>query len=71
MMNEREVYQEVGMRVRRARLERKMTQDELSEKIQISRASMSNMEVGRHRIQLHVLYQLANVLDHDIRELLV
>ncbi|TVY07047.1 helix-turn-helix domain-containing protein [Paenibacillus cremeus] len=70
-MNEEEIYKTVGFRIRQARIAKNMTQDELCEILRLSRASISNIEVGRHRIQLHVLYQLAETFGMNIRELLV
>lgn len=66
-----EIYKKVGERVRTARLSRNLTQDDVCELVPLSRASLSNIEVGRHRIQLHVLFQLAEALEVPIVDLIV
>lgn len=38
--------------------------------MKLSRASIVNIESGRHRIQIHVLYEIARVLTMDPRQLL-
>lgn len=52
----------VGIRVKERREELSLTQLELSEKLKMSRASISNMEKGRHQIPLTTLFDLSKVL---------
>lgn len=62
-------YQEFGSRVRRARSER-LTQQALAVKVGLSRAAIANVEVGRQRVPLHMLYRFAEALDVAPAELL-
>ncbi len=66
-----ELYQEIGRAIQRARRQRnpKMSQQKLADAVGISRASIANIERGHHRVQLHMLYDLAIALDlepHDL-----
>jgi len=71
MANKRDtnLYEEIGQAIFRIR-KKKMSQQALADAVGISRASIVNVEQGRHRIQLHVLYEIAVALDVDPRDLL-
>jgi transcriptional regulator with XRE-family HTH domain len=65
------VYRNVGQAISRLRQKHKpkMSQEKLATAVGVSRASIANIEQGRHRIQLHVLYDIAAALElepHDI-----
>jgi Predicted transcriptional regulators len=65
------IYKQTGGAIARLRRTRKpkLTQQQLAIAAGISRASIANIEQGRHRIQLHVLYDLAEALEikpHDL-----
>jgi DNA-binding XRE family transcriptional regulator len=66
------LYRRIGERIREVRQERlpKVSQRGLAGKIGLSRASMANIEKGRHRVQIHVLYDIARVLGWDPADLL-
>lgn len=64
------LYKIIGEKIKSKREELKITQLELSESLNISRASVSNIEVGRHQIPLVVLYSISQVLKIDIQELI-
>lgn len=66
------LYREIGRVIYQLRGNQrnpKMSQKALAEAVGISRASIANIERGHHRVQLHVLYDIATVLDvepHDL-----
>ena len=65
------IYREIGRAVNHLRNRRnpKMSQKILAEAVGVSRASIANIERGHHRVQLHVLYDIATALDvepHDL-----
>jgi transcriptional regulator with XRE-family HTH domain len=65
------IYREIGRAVNQLRNRRnpKMSQKMLAETVGVSRASIANIERGHHRVQLHVLYDIATALDvepHDL-----
>lgn len=64
------LYEIVGERIRFEREKLNISQSRLSEDIGISRASVSNIEVGRHQIPLSNLYAISNVFKIDIKELI-
>lgn len=45
-------------------------QEDLADQVHLSRASIVNIEKGRHRAQLHVLYDLASALKCQVSDLL-
>jgi transcriptional regulator with XRE-family HTH domain len=56
------VYQDIGKLIRMAREEENLTQHELGELVGLKRSSITNIEQGRHRIQVHTLMALAEAL---------
>lgn len=59
-----EVYRQIGQRIAQLRRSRdpRLNQQDLADAAHISRASVVNIERGRHRIQIHVLYDIARAL---------
>lgn len=64
------LYRHIGEAVRRRRRELELTQEGLAERLDISRASLANIETGRQRILIHHLYSLARALGQEITALL-
>src|SRR2546423_15605173 len=66
------LYREIGRAVSHLRSRRnpKMSQQTLAEAVGVSRASIANIERGHHRVQLHVLYDIATALDVEPHDLL-
>lgn len=66
------LYREIGRAIYQLRSSQrnpKMSQKALADAVGVSRASIANIERGHHRVQLHVLYDIATVLDvepHDL-----
>ena len=52
----------VGQRLRRARLEQKMTQEELAEELEVSVAFLSRIERGLSHVNLKRLSQICGIL---------
>lgn len=69
-MIESELYKELGRLVRQHRERLGMTQDALAQSIELSRASVANIETGRQKIPLHQLYRLARALKVEAGTLL-
>jgi transcriptional regulator with XRE-family HTH domain len=70
--NEQMFYNIIGERIRTARqhYRPRMSQAQLAEKLNLSRASVVNIEAGRQRPPLHVLWHIAESLDTELRLLL-
>ena len=62
MENEQDFYRDVGRRVRDARKKSGMTQHSLASKVSLSRASITNLEMGRQKLMLHTLVDIASEL---------
>lgn len=56
-------YEQLGDRIRRARLSAGLSQEELGRKVGLNRSSISNVEKGRQRILAHVLMDFSAALN--------
>ena len=66
---------QVGMDIRRFRIKRKLTQEQLAAKLQvldcdITRSALAKMEVGQRHIYLDELKALKQILHVEYKELL-
>lgn len=64
------LYKLLGERIRTKRLELGYSQDYLAKGLGIGRASISNIEAGKHQIPLSTLYQLSNKLNTEVHLIL-
>lgn len=62
--------QDIGKSIRNLRMQRKMTQDELAERLFVTRQTVSNYETGRSRPDVETLTAIAEVLETDINTLI-
>lgn len=71
-MNEERLYQLVGAKIRAVREQQrpKVSQQALAGRLNMTRASIVNMEAGRQRAPLHVLWHTAQILGVSLRELI-
>jgi transcriptional regulator with XRE-family HTH domain len=65
VMDETDIYTEIGRAISARRRIFKWTQADLAQRVGMSRASIANIEVGRQRLLVHQLYLLAAVLKLD------
>lgn len=63
-------YNAIGHRIRKLRQSKKMTQDELRLKIDISKTHMSHIETGSTKLSLPILIDIANALETSVDYLL-
>lgn len=63
-------YKEIGLRIRKRRLENKLTQENLAEKLDISPSYISEIERGTSICSLATITNIANILDINL-ELLI
>lgn len=63
-------FKAIGQRIKIARIRKKLTQDTVSEIINITPSHMSNIETGKSSVSLQTLIAIANVLGVSIDELL-
>lgn len=62
----RRFYEEVGRRLRRARTEAGLTQQQLAAAVDLSRASVANIEAGRQPFPVYTLALFARALELPI-----
>lgn len=55
-------YKAIGKRIKIARIQAELTQDKLSERVDISPTHLSNIETGTTRVSLTTIVGLANAL---------
>lgn len=60
----------VGKNIRNIRTKNKMTQDELAEKLFVSRQTVSNYETGKSNPDIDMLIKIAEALDTDVNILI-
>lgn len=61
---------DIGKNIKDLRIRKKLTQDELAEKLFVTRQTVSNYETGKSRPDIDMLMQIAEVMEADIHELL-
>lgn len=62
-MSDMEIYRILGLAVAKRRHELGLTQADVAGRIDLTRASLANIETGRQKVLLHQLYRLANALE--------
>jgi len=67
---EERLYRLVGERVSSARIGTGLSQTKLAKKLGLSRVSIVNIEKGRQRPPLHVLWKIAEALGIEITDLI-
>lgn len=63
-------YKKIGANIRKARIEKKYTQDQLAEKLDFFTTYICRIENGMAGIRLETLAKICNVLDVNIQDLL-
>ncbi len=66
----RNIAREVGSKIRLIRKEKGFSQEGLALRAKLDRSYMGRIERGEANITLEMLYQLADVLDCDAKDLL-
>jgi transcriptional regulator with XRE-family HTH domain len=56
------VYRDIGIKIQEARQELGLTQQELASRLGLTQAALSNYELGKRRLYLTNLEQIASVL---------
>ncbi|MFP5227809.1 MAG: helix-turn-helix domain-containing protein [Acidobacteriota bacterium] len=61
-----ELYRGVGRKIRQTRENAHLSQNLLAKRLGISRTSIVNIEAGRQRAPLHLLWQIAELLETEV-----
>ena len=56
-------YEQFGQRIRSTRVQLGLNQEALGHRVGLNRSSISNVEKGRQRVQLHMLIEFTAALD--------
>lgn len=68
--SEEKFYEEIGERIRNFRLKAGINQEVFSELVNMTRASVVNIEKGRQRPSLYLLIRIAGILKVDYIDLI-
>lgn len=69
-IDEAGLYHHVGNQLRKRRQELGLTQGQLADQIRVLRTSVTNIEAGRQKAPLHVLYALCAELEIELADIL-
>jgi len=61
---------DIAKNIKQLRMEKNMTQDQLAERLFVTRQTVSNYETGKSRPDVDMLVKIAEVLDTDIQQLI-
>ncbi|HRH45287.1 MAG TPA: helix-turn-helix transcriptional regulator [Pyrinomonadaceae bacterium] len=70
MTKEDRFYLELGKRIRKARINQRLTQEQLADLVSLKRTSITNIEKGSQRILAHTLLELSEKLNISVNELI-
>lgn len=70
MIRDEKLYEIIGQRLLEQRSHLKMTQDVLAEKVGVLRTSIANIEAGRQKAPLGLLFRLCTALGIELSSIL-
>lgn len=70
MISEKRLYEWIGRSIKEARSQLDMTQERLAALVDLERTSITNIEGGKQRIPIHVLYGIASAVRKDVNQLI-
>jgi len=69
-INEQLLYRQLGERIRLKRVNARVTQSQLGEATGLLRTSVTNIEAGRQKAPLHVIYRMCAFLGIEVATVL-
>ena len=70
MSSHNSIYSAFGIRLRKLRQEKGITQENLANKVSYKRTTITNIELGNQKVLLHQVIELAEALEVPVSELL-
>jgi transcriptional regulator with XRE-family HTH domain len=67
---EEQLYKLIGAKIRIARQAAELSQEDLANRIGLGRTSITNIEIGRQKLQIFTLYLIAETLRITVQSLL-
>lgn len=64
------LYKLIGEKIKFFRQQKKLSQSELAEKLSLSRTSIVNIEQGRQHPYIHILWEIADIINIPINDLI-
>lgn len=61
---------DIGKNIKQLRIQQNMTQDELAERLYVTRQTVSNYETGKSKPDVEMLVKIAEVLGTDVQQLI-
>ena len=69
-VNETLLYGTIGGKIRQQRSKLGVTQGQLAKEVGVLRTSITNIEAGRQKVPLHLLYKICATLEIEVIEIL-
>ena len=66
-MGIKKIQNELGRKLKALRLEKGLTQENVAFEVDISRDHLSNIELGKHPVNIKTLYKLAQFFEVDMK----
>ena len=66
-MGIRKIQNELGRKLKALRIDKGLTQEQLAFEVDISREHLSNIELGKHPVNIKTLYKLAQFFEVDMK----
>ena len=66
-MGIRKIQNELGRKLKSLRIDKGLTQEQLAFEVDISRDHLSNIELGKHPVNIKTLYKLAQFFEVDMK----
>lgn len=66
-MGIRKIQNELGRKLKALRLDRGLTQENVAFEVDISRDHLSNIELGKHPVNIKTFYKLAQFFEVDMK----
>lgn len=64
------LYAEIGESIRKGRVKSNLTQIELANIVELTRSSIANIEAGRQRPPVHIIFMIAQAFNVSAHELI-
>jgi len=68
-MNERQLQSKIGIRIKKIRLKKGMTQSQLATECNFQRSGISRIESGQRNLTVNNIYKISKALEVPISEL--
>ena len=64
------IYKIIGGKIKDLRTKHDLSQEKLAQEIGLLRTSIVNIEAGRQRAPIHILFKISNIFSVELKELI-